>query len=210
MLLMLEACDESARIRVRLPDGRIAEPDGQFLLDFNEESSKKARIKKWHPSAEFQSSDSEAADKWFAAGVLAEENGRFEQAVEAYERALLAGGLQAETCFNLGNIFYSLDRKAEAAQRYLQAVELETEYVEAWNNLGNALAELERLDEAVRAYETALRFEPNYADAHWNLAETYEQLGHKEKAREHWQCYLREDPHSCSAEQVRRFLMELV
>jgi tetratricopeptide (TPR) repeat protein len=208
MLLMLEASDESDEIRVRLPDGRMASPNGQFLLDFSEHSRSNRDTGKGRVVAEFQFSNSEAADRWFAAGVLAEEGGRNEEAVEAYERALLAGGPQAETCFNLGNSFYALDRKSEAAQRYLQAVELDSEYVEAWNNLGNALAGLNKPEEAARAYETALRFEPRYADAHWNLAETCEQLSRMEDAKRHWQAYLEEDPHSRSAEAVRRHLAE--
>jgi tetratricopeptide (TPR) repeat protein len=209
LLLMIEASDETAPIHVRLPDGRIAEPDGQMLLDFAAENGSEPRIKKWQPSAEYQLSGVEAADRWFAAGVLAEEREEWERAAEAYERALLAGGLQAETCFNLGNTLFALGHRAEAAKRYIQAVELDDEYVEAWNNLGNALAALDRLEDALQAYRTALRFEPRYADVYWNLAETYEQLGQWTEAEKHWRAYMEEDPHSSVAEEVRKHLEEL-
>jgi tetratricopeptide (TPR) repeat protein len=81
-----------------------------------------------------------------------------------------------------------MGRKDAAAQRLLQAVEIDPDYVEAWNNLGNVLAEQDRAPEAVRAYQSALAVEP---------------LGHREEAEEHWRRYLELDPHSSWARQVR-------
>ena len=143
-----------------------------------------------------------AAQAWAGAGpdglfrqaVRAEDAGQWQLARHLYERALAAGEPDPETCFNLGNVLYELDRKRAAARRYLQAVALDAEYVESLNNLGNALAESGWLHEAVRAYRRALQLEPAYADAHSNLAETLVYLGRYAEARLHWTAISRSTP----------------
>ena len=148
-------------------------------------------------------------DELFQQGVRAEDAGQWQLARHLYERALAAGAPDPETCFNLGNVLYELDRKPAAARRYLQAVTLDAEYVESLNNLGNALAESGWLNEAVRAYRRALRLEPAYADAHSNLAEALVYLGRYEEARFHWTAYLAIDPHSSWADAIRELLRNL-
>ena len=149
------------------------------------------------------------ADELFRQGVRAEDAGQWQLARHLYERALAAGEPDPETCFNLGNVLYELDRKRAAARRYLQAVALDAEYVESLNNLGNALAESGWLNEAVRAYRRALQLEPAYADAHSNLAETLVYLGRYAEARLHWTAYLAVDPHSSWANAIRELLRHL-
>jgi tetratricopeptide (TPR) repeat protein len=216
MLVLLEAADAEDRLRVRLPDGRMAEPDGQFLFEFAERGASAGNGGAHTPPDsnkplpdEFQLSDPEAADRWFAAGIIAEEKRELDEAAEAYGRSLLAGGPVAETCFNLAGVLRRMGRRAEAVQRYLQAVEIDPEYVEAWYNLGCVLERLGRMEEAVRAYVTALKFEESYADARWNLAWALEKLGRVSEAREAWQAYLLQDSDSRSSEHVRRHLIEL-
>ena len=148
-------------------------------------------------------------EELFRQGVRAEDAGQWQLARHLYERALAAGEADPETCFNLGNVLYELDRKHAAARRYLQAVALDAEYVESLNNLGNALAESGRLNEAVRAYRRALRLEPAYADAHSNLAETLVYLGRYQEARFHWTAYLAMDPRSSWANAIRELLRNL-
>lgn len=155
---------------------------------------------------EFVPAEPRSAEEWFAVGVDAEDGGDLELAERAYRNALLLAGPDAEGCFNLGNVLYGLDRPAEASQRYLQAVEIDPNYVEAWNNLGNALALLDRYDDAIASYRQALSVEPHYADVHYNLAEALEQSDRSDEARAHWFAYLAEDSTSDLAAKVRRRL----
>ena len=148
-------------------------------------------------------------DELFRQGVRAEDAGQWQLARHLYERALAAGDPDPETCFNLGNVLYELDRKRAAARCYLQAVALDAEYVESLNNLGNALAESGWLNQAVRAYRRALQLEPAYADAHSNLAETLVYLGRYAEAHLHWTAYLAVDPHSSWANAIRELLRHL-
>jgi tetratricopeptide (TPR) repeat protein len=197
-LRVLERGD--GELLVRLFDGQLAEPCGQLRFAFGGEPGMRPVAAVLRPPSR------RSQEEWFAEGVRLEETGDLERAADAYHECLLAGAPRAEVCFNLGNVLHALRRKGEAAQRFMQAVEIEPEYVEAWNNLGNALAELGRGTRAVQAYQRALDIEPAYADAHFNLAATLESLDRFDDAREHWLAYLRQDPGSPDAEFVRERL----
>lgn len=195
----LDALERRGPLLFRRDDGQLTEANGQLHLDFSA-ANQRAELERPFVLPQKPQQD---ADTWFEAGVQAEDDGRLSDAVKAYLNALLAGGPQAETCFNLANVLFALGRDAEAMQRYLQTIEIDPDYVEAWNNLGNVFSSMRRYEDAAAAYGQALAIEPRYADAHCNLAETLEQLGQLEDAREHWHQYLELDPDSVWAERVR-------
>ena len=219
LLNRLEAGAAGRGLRVRLRSGQAADPSGQLLLDLADELGRarpvEERIVALRPEAGSAAAGSAAApdtggaEAWFEAGMHAEEAGEYEQAVDAYERAVARGAASAEVDFNLGNALYALGRAADAAASYLRAVDREPGYVEAWNNLGNALIDTGRAGEAIDAYRRALALDPHYADAHGNLAEAFAQLGRAEEARRHRQAYLRGASHGGWAEQLRRELLAL-
>ncbi len=193
-LCRLDALEEGGRLLVRTREGMLAESNGQLVLDFG------------GLDAGAQEADEPAGaplDYWFRRGLQLEEEGRDEEALLAYTKALGFGKPPAELLFNLGNLLFRIERKEEARQCFALATEIDSEYLEAWNNLGNALAATERREEAVAAYARALAIAPDYADAHFNLAETLAELGRTAEAREHWQAYLEQDPHSPWADEVR-------
>lgn len=206
----LEALEGHGPLVVRLEDGRLAETGGQLLLDFaGSEAAPSGSVTGSRLTAARSAHETaRAVVDWFQRGLRAEEEGDLDAAATAYENALRQDYTRAETWFNLGNVLYSLERKAEAVRAFTRAAGLEPEYVEAWNNLGNTLSDVGRLDDAVEAYEQALALEPAYMDAHYNLAETLDHLGDRERAEHHWREYLRLDPHSQWARKVRDRLSE--
>jgi tetratricopeptide (TPR) repeat protein len=175
MLSRLDAYERG--MRVRLSGGEWAEPSGQLLMDLGGEAGAGSARVAAFPRVEWARSS-------FLTGVEAEERGDLDGAVRAYTRAL-EERLEAETCFNLGNVLYSQGRDAEAAGRYIQAVELDPDFVEAWNNLGNAMAALGKDGQAIRSYEIALSVEPGYPEAHCNLASVLERAGRRAEACTH-------------------------
>jgi tetratricopeptide (TPR) repeat protein len=176
-------------LRVRLPDGSWAEPTGQRLMEFHEaDRLGPARVSSFPvdrlgPAAEGDASEPNA-EAWFSWAVEAEERGDLQKAVEMYSLALLAAP-DAETLFNLGNVLYELGSEGGAAERYLQAIDVDHNFAEAWNNLGNSLVTLGKLEDAVHAYEMALSLEPDYPDPHCNLATVLERLERYERALAH-------------------------
>ncbi len=183
------------RLTVRTADGRLLEPSGQLLFDFSAAAAQ----------AETPATLSlRSTADWFAIGVDAEAAGRVEDAVRAYERAL--GDANPEAHFNLGNCYYALRRRAEAAAQFEAAARCASDYAEAWNNLGIVRGELGDRDGAIDALRRALQLVPHYADAHYNLAETLAVVGDFDGARRHWRAYLSFDPNSRWADRVRRRL----
>jgi tetratricopeptide (TPR) repeat protein len=212
-LRQLEALEQKGPLLVRLDDGNLAETSGQLLLDFdgtaaatNQPRSPLAGSRL--TAAPTPGQPARTVVDWFARGLRAEEEADLEAAAGCYEQALRQDYTRAETWFNLGNVLYSLERKAEAIRAFTRASGLDPEYVEAWNNLGNTLSDEGQADDAVQAYEQALALEPAYMDAHYNLAETLANKGEWERARKHWREYLRLDPNSRWAQKVRHRLGE--
>jgi len=175
LLGRLEAYAEG--LRVRLPDGGWAEPSGQRLMDFLSDRPPSAQVSRFPTGCS-------APPGWFALAVAAEEQGDLESAAAGYTRALEESP-DADAFFNLGNVLYELGREAEAADRYLQAIEADKTFAEAWNNLGNALVTLGKLEDAVHAYEMALSLEPDYPDPHCNLSTVLARLNRQVDALSH-------------------------
>lgn len=108
--------------------------------------------------------------------------GRYEDAVAAYQAALADGESTPELHYNLGTAFLALGRYAEA-ERHLQLALRDVdptlrEY--AYYNLGNRFleaaransdpqAQLAQYEAAIDAYKHALRLAPDDAEAKWNL-----------------------------------------
>ncbi len=191
----VESIADGAGFLVRTPEGRLAEPNGQLVLDFDGSDA--------GTRAGTGAESGPPVALWFHRGLRLEEEGRDEEAILAYTRALGLGSPPPELAFNLGNLLFRGERREEAAQCFALATEIDPEYGEAWNNLGNAQAAAGRREEAVAAYERALAVAPDYADAHFNLGETLAELGRTAEARAHWQAYLERDPESRWADEVR-------
>ncbi len=186
--------EENGRLRVRLPEGQLAEPTGQLCFEFTEQANRPVLEATFDPVT---------APQWYETGYEHESSGRLTEAAEAYRQALLLGGPDAGTCFNLANVLYALGQKAQALERFRQSIEIDRAFAEAWNNLGNLLAERKQHAEALAAYQNALGANPNYADAHYNLADLLEETGRRAEACAHWRAYLRHDPQSDWANYAR-------
>ena len=188
----------AAGLRLRLPDGTWVEPSGQRLIDFHDGRDTArggggargggsardggARVVEFPVQPGPWPGGGEGT--WFSRAVDAEEAGDLETATLLYEQAL-GSSPEPEIFFNLGNVLYDLGREANAAERYLQAIEADHAFAEAWNNLGNSLVAIGRLEEGIRAYETALTLEPEYPEPHCNLATVLDRVGQPARALAH-------------------------
>ena len=102
-------------------------------------------------------------------GQCLQDQGKLDEAVACYRRALELKPDYAEAHNNLGNALKEQGKLDEAVACYRRALELKPDYAEAHNNLGNALKDQGKLDEAVACYRRALELKPDYAEAHSNL-----------------------------------------
>jgi predicted TPR repeat methyltransferase len=103
------------------------------------------------------------------AGVLAQQEGRNEEALALIERSLVLAPDQADSYNNLGIVLQSLGRFGAAANAYERAIALEPGHANAHSNLGVALRASGRPSEAEAAYRKAIDLDPTHIDAHTNL-----------------------------------------
>ena len=91
--------------------------------------------------------------------------GEFELAIRAFNRAALAGGLDAEILSGLGSANLGLGRLGQAEQLLRSAVEKDDTRPEVWNNLGVVLMESGKLAEAKLTFRKAYALDNGESDA---------------------------------------------
>ena len=132
--------------------------------------------------------DPHQADAWHLLGLLANQVGKPEVAVEYIGRAIGLNGNVAGFHSNLGGVYWGLRRIPEAIACHRRALELKPDFAEAHSNLGNALNEQGKPDEAIACYRRALKIMPDHAEAHNNLGNV---LRGQRKLDEAIACYRR-------------------
>ncbi|WGV27867.1 serine protease [Halotia branconii] len=100
--------------------------------------------------------------KWY-------DQGKLEQAIANYEKAIQLNPKYANAYYNLGIALFDQKKLDEAVAAYQKAIQLNPKDAIAYNNLGNALSDQKKLDEAVAAYQKAIQLNPKYAIAYYNL-----------------------------------------
>jgi tetratricopeptide (TPR) repeat protein len=122
------------------------------------------------------------ADAIHLLGVIAQQVGKYEVAVEYIGRAIRLHGSEASFHNNLGNAFRGQGKLDEAADSYRRALELKPDFAEAHNNLGTVLQGRGELDEAVACYRRALQLKADIAEVYANLGGALKDLGKFDEA----------------------------
>lgn len=107
--------------------------------------------------------------------------GDYSEALERLDALLSAGQLgterHTEALNKRGVALIGLQRHAEAAHAFEDALRLKPRYVPALVNIGNIHLEAGEIEIAVSKYEAAIASDDSYSPAHHNLAVAYKRLG---------------------------------
>ena len=138
--------------------------------------------------------ESQAAELFYEAVRMEDEQGVLGRVIEMYTRAIELHPGHAAALINLGTIYYNQRQYLQAEQVYRRATEADPNYA-----LHFSILEMRWMSCSVwprRLTLTKLRFSiiPRYADAHYNLALAYERTGEHRKALPHWMTYSKLDP----------------
>jgi superkiller protein 3 len=104
----------------------------------------------------------------FGAELL--KQGRLEEAIREFQRAVEVDPTYAAAAFNLAYAYDRGGRIEEALAQYSHALELDPQNVLGQNNLGVLYDKQGRYEEAIAAFEQALRLDPTNATVQGNLA----------------------------------------
>jgi tetratricopeptide (TPR) repeat protein len=123
-------------------------------------------------------------------GVLGNVNlfeGRYDEAIVYYRRALALQPNYALWSSNLGRAFLLTGRIPEAKAAFEAALHDSPDLAAAHQNLGYILGTLGDLDGAIEHYEAALRSDPDLHETHYNLGGTLLQKGRIDEAIAHFE-----------------------
>ena len=197
----------SPRVVVR-HQGVLVEPDGQTVLDFAEDEPPSTTVAPLAARVVAKGMrEPRSAEEWFERGCRIDSDpASYDDAVDAYTRAIAADPHFADAYCNLGSVFFNQGRRAQAQTCFERAVALDAGCVEARLNLATLLEEDGLNGAALRHYKIAVRGDPLCADTHVSLALLYGKLELPGAARRHWRRYLQIEPQGSWADVARRHL----
>ena len=108
--------------------------------------------------------------------------GRFEGAIEYYNRAIKADPNCSDAYNNWGFALAALGLFGESESKYGRATQIDPEFCQAFYNWGNALRRQGKLDEAINRYKRAVTINPQYSLAYNNWGVTLNAMGRFEEA----------------------------
>ncbi len=120
-------------------------------------------------------------------GIVLHLQGKFGQAIEAFERAVKLQPGFADTWGNMARTLEALGRYQEGVNAARKAIELDPETASSHNNLASNLRGMGRAREAVKVLERALELSPNLPEAHNNLGNNWGDLGDLGRALESYE-----------------------
>ncbi len=123
-------------------------------------------------------SDARHADALHLRGVAALQLGRYDEALQLIEDAIVVKPDAAAYRLSLGQVHSAKSRLQEAVAAYRQATELAPDLADAWFGLGIALQAANRQEEAIEAYQRLVALEPDHVEGLHNLASALELCGH--------------------------------
>jgi tetratricopeptide (TPR) repeat protein len=108
--------------------------------------------------------------------------GRVDEALEHFQKALALDPQSANAHGGLGNALFQKGRMDEAIVEYQKALAIKPNFAEAHNNLGYCFLQIGRMDEAIIQYHEALVLQPKSADACERFGDALFQKGHMDEA----------------------------
>ncbi|MAO55447.1 MAG: hypothetical protein CMM61_07095 [Rhodospirillaceae bacterium] len=125
--------------------------------------------------------DREAA-RLFAIGSDHQRNGRLQDAIPEYTRALALNPNMAEAYNNLGVVLRATKRPEAAVACYRRAIALRPRNASSHSNLGNVLRDLGRFEAAVASHQQAVHLDPKNPDTLHNLGVALRDLGRRDQS----------------------------
>ncbi len=117
-----------------------------------------------------------------AIALVQTDQGRVEEAIQAYLNAISLAPDQISPWNNLGHLYRKLGRHAEAHAAFQKAIEHNGSDAVGWNGLGDLYHETGQIDEAIHAYLKAIEFSPDYAHPWCGIGDSHLAEGRLDEA----------------------------
>jgi tetratricopeptide (TPR) repeat protein len=157
------------------PGGPFCQADTCVNLSIREEFSKTA-LRAIIDSKKIE------AENWNDEGLAFYKLGKYDEAINAWYKALKLNPEDATAWVNIGCTLGKQGEHSEANKAFNNAIEINPEFAGAWSNKGYALDNLGKYYEALQAYDKAVGLDPDDALAWDNMAHTLIDLGRYSEA----------------------------
>jgi len=172
------------------------------------------------PSARQSASDAESPQALFQEGNDYYKEGRYEDAIAAYKRAIELKPDYDAAYANLGAVYYTQQKLDLAEKAYLKAIELSPNDADVIYNLGaiymqQALAtgapDPDKLNQALEQINRAIELNPKLAEPYYGLGVANQLMGKTDEAIEAFETFLELDDGSdpIATSNATKFLQEL-
>lgn len=127
-----------------------------------------------------------AADAYYALGLVYRDWNRPEDEIQAYKAAIRLRSDYTSAYERLGSRYLKSRKFSEAIETFKQLIALKPGDANAYNNMGEAYVELARWSEAVESFRQAIRLKPDFGKAYYNLGKSHLAMGNRDAAVEQY------------------------
>jgi hypothetical protein len=131
------------------------------------------------------------ADIWQQRGAALLKQGSYDDAVAAFDQALIADPSRSDALIGRAGALMELERAEDAFLTFDRAAVLKPDMAEIWYYRGNALKHLKRYDDALASFERALALKPGLLQVHSVRADLFRTLGRTQEAADDTETYER-------------------
>ncbi len=128
--------------------------------------------------------ESNAAQIYLEQGLAYWAEKKWQETVQACEKAISLNPDLAEAHKTLGNALQKANRLPEAMGHYARAIEIKPDFAEAYANLGSLYASQKKWEQAINYYEKALSLKSDFSGVYRHLAKVWENIGSPENAKQ--------------------------
>jgi tetratricopeptide (TPR) repeat protein len=149
------------------------------------------------------------AEGWRNLGVVYLGAGKFDLALQSYNRARQLEPQNASYCADAGMALSKMNRHGEALQNYRAAVKLEPDSWVAHLALGHELVVANQIAEAEGEFGEVIRLRPDNSHAHLNLGVLLAKQGQLDEAQREFEAALRLEPGNGNAQEYLTRVREM-
>jgi tetratricopeptide (TPR) repeat protein len=135
-----------------------------------------------------------AADAYYALGLVYRDWGKADEEIQAYKQAIKQRPDYTGAYERLGSRYLKSKKYNEALEVYRQLAALKPGDPFAPNSMGEAYLELNRLNEAVESFRQSIRLKPDFGRAYYNLGKSLLAQGNRDAALEQYTILTNIDP----------------
>ncbi len=135
-----------------------------------------------------------AADAYYALGLVYRDWGKADDEIQAYKQAIKQRPDYTVAYERLGARYLKSKKYNEALEVFRQLATLKPGDPFAPNSMGEAYLELNRLNEAVESFRQSIRLKPDFGRAYFNLGKSLLAMGNRDAALEQYTILTNIDP----------------